>query len=95
MILTKTHEPCPMCSFMIREHKIKKVVFALPSPFMGGHSKWNILADTELSHFSPFFASPPKVIGPILEKEAKAIFDKTPLWMFGTHAKEDKRFMVD
>lgn len=88
-------EPCPMCSFMIREHKVKKVVFALPSPFMGGHSKWNILADTELSHFSPFFASPPKVIGPILEKEAKAIFDKTPLWMFGTHAREDKRFMVD
>ncbi|MGY8847786.1 MAG: nucleoside deaminase, partial [Bacteroidia bacterium] len=24
-------EPCPMCSFMIREYKISRVVFALPS----------------------------------------------------------------
>lgn len=88
-------EPCPMCSFMIREHKIQKVVFALPSPFMGGYSKWDILADTELSHFPPFFASPPEVVGPVLEKEAKAVFDKTPLWMFGTHARDDKRFKGD
>ena len=32
-------EPCPMCAFMMREFKIKKLVFALASPFMGGYSK--------------------------------------------------------
>src|SRR5262245_44311989 len=41
-------EPCPMCSFMIREYKIKRVVFALPSLYVGGYSKWPILQDAEL-----------------------------------------------
>ena len=38
-------EPCPMCSFMAREYKLEKIVFAMPSPFMGGYSRWNILED--------------------------------------------------
>ncbi|MGE0793088.1 MAG: nucleoside deaminase [Candidatus Woesearchaeota archaeon] len=79
-------EPCPMCSFMIREYAIKKVVFALPSKFMGGYSKWNILQDEELSKFSDFFGKPPEVRCCILEKEAKKVFDKFPiLWMFGSN----------
>lgn len=81
-------EPCPMCSFMIREHKIERVVFALPSPFMGGYTKWNILEDPELAEFPPFFSAPPEVVGSVLEPEAKAVFDKTPLWMFGTNARK-------
>ena len=52
-------EPCPMCSFMIREYKIKRVVFALHSPFMGGFSKWPILADNGLSQLTPIFSNPP------------------------------------
>lgn len=71
---------------MIREHKITMVVFALPSPFMGGYSKWNILEDQELSQLTPFFSHKPEVIGSILEKEAKKVFDKTPWWMFGSDA---------
>jgi len=80
-------EPCPMCSFMIREHKIKKVVFALASPFMGGYTKWDILQDKELEKFEPYFGKPPEVVACLLEKEAKEIFDKTPLWMFGSDVK--------
>lgn len=80
-------EPCPMCSFMIREFKIKRVVFALPSLFVGGYSKWPILQDTELSSLKPIFSDPPEVLGGFMEKEAKAVMDKTPLWMFGTDAK--------
>ena len=80
-------EPCPMCSFMIREYKIERVVFALPSPFMGGYTKWNILEDPELAKFPPFFSEQPEVVGSVLESEAKAVFDKTPLWMFGTNAR--------
>lgn len=73
-------------------HKIDKVVFALPSPFIGGFSKWNILEDEELEKFPPFFAKQPEVIGSVLESEAKAVFDKTPLWMFGSNARNSESF---
>lgn len=82
-------EPCPMCAFMAREYKVSRVVFALPSPFVGGYTKWPILQDTEMTGFAPFFKEPPEVVSGVLEPEAKAVFDTTPLWMFGTHAREE------
>ena len=69
-------EPCPMCAFMMRELKFKRVVFALLSTCMGGYSKWNILEDKELLKFKPIFSNPPKVVTGILEKEALAVFEK-------------------
>lgn len=78
-----------MCAFMAREYKVSKIVYALPSPFMGGHSKWNIMEDKGLEQFPPFFASVPEVIGGVLEEEAKLVFDQTPMWMFGS--KPEKR----
>ncbi len=69
-------EPCPMCSFMMRELKFRKVVFALKSPYMGGHSKWNILEDQGLIRFKPVFSNPPEVIAGLLEDEAREIFKK-------------------
>lgn len=67
-------EPCPMCSFMIRELKFKKVVFALKSRYLGGFSKWNILKDPGLEKFKPFFAKPPEVIPSLLRAEAVKTF---------------------
>lgn len=67
-------EPCPMCSFLIRELKFKKVVYSLKSPYMGGHTKWNILEDPELEKFSPVFGKPPIVKSGLLEKEALKVF---------------------
>lgn len=84
-------EPCPMCAFMAREYKVSRVVFALPSPFMGGYSKWSILKDKDLSQFIPYFGNPPKIISGILETEAKKVFDKAGLWMFGSDAKETEK----
>lgn len=86
-ILYSNCEPCPMCSFMAREYKVTEVVYALPSPYMGGHSKWNIMEDHELEKFPPFFGKPPKVTGGLLESEAKAIFERAGLWMFGSNVK--------
>lgn len=76
-------EPCPMCSFMIREYKIKRVVFALHSPYMGGFSKWPILTDIGLSQLQPIFGEAPEIIGGYLEEEAQKVMDQSPLWMFG------------
>lgn len=69
-------EPCAMCSFLIREFKIKRVVFALPSPYMGGYSKWNILLDREISEFTSDFGAPPEVAAGICKDEAAAVFDE-------------------
>ncbi|MBD3790708.1 MAG: nucleoside deaminase [Campylobacterales bacterium] len=69
-------EPCPMCSFMIREQKIKEVVFALRTPHMGGYSRWDILQDKGLARYEPAFATPPNVITGVLEKEAAEQFEK-------------------
>lgn len=69
-------EPCPMCSFMIRELKLKKVVYSLPSPYMGGQNKWNILQDNELEQFSPPFFRPPVVVGGVLMNESLKVFRK-------------------
>jgi tRNA(adenine34) deaminase len=79
-------EPCPMCAFMIREFKIKRVVFALPSLYMGGYSKWSILQDEGLAAFKPIFSDPPEVCSGFMETEAKAVMDQTALWMFGSNA---------
>jgi tRNA(adenine34) deaminase len=81
-------EPCPMCSFMIREYKISRVVFALPSPYMGGYSKWDILQDGEISQFKPFFGKAPVVVPGYMEAESKAVMEGTPFWMFGSDVKK-------
>lgn len=82
-------EPCPMCSFMAREYKVSRVVYALHSPYMGGHSKWNIMEDEELEHFPPFFGSVPEVKGGVLEQEAAEVFMRSGLWMFGPKARAE------
>jgi len=71
-------EPCPMCAFMIREYKIKRVVFSLISPFMGGYTKWPILQDKELGKRINY-STPPIVRSSVLVREAHKILANTPL----------------
>src|ERR1041385_4801184 len=40
-------EPCPMCSFPIRETRIGRVVYAISSPMMGGFWTWDVPGDNE------------------------------------------------
>lgn len=72
-------EPCPMCSFMAREYKISRIVYAIPSPHMGGHSKWPILEDVTLQRLGGIFGAPPEIVGGFMEIEAKEVMAKTPL----------------
>ena len=68
-------EPCPMCSFPIRETRISRVVFAISSPMMGGLSKWNVLRDRELAQSMPeAFGPVPEVVVGLLRREAEQVW---------------------
>jgi tRNA(adenine34) deaminase len=65
-------EPCAFCSYAIRESRIARVVYGLRSPHMGGLSKWNVLADADLSDRMPdVFAPPPEIVPGVLWQEAE------------------------
>jgi tRNA(adenine34) deaminase len=74
-------EPCAFCCYAIRESRIRRVVFALSSPHMGGVSKWNVLADNDLNAAMPeVFAPPPEVVAGFMAKEAEqALIEWNPL----------------
>jgi tRNA(adenine34) deaminase len=68
-------EPCAYCSYAIRETRIGRVVYGLASPHMGGVSKWNVLADEDLSRSMPeVFASPPEIVADFMRAEAEAVW---------------------
>jgi tRNA(adenine34) deaminase len=68
-------EPCPMCSFPIREARIRRVVYAIRSPKMGGASRWNILRDSEISKAMPeAFGPVPEVISGFMGQEAAKVW---------------------
>ncbi len=65
-ILYTTHEPCIMCSYMIRHTKIPVVVSGLATGEIGGFSsKLPLLLDKTISKWP----APPTLINGILEKE--------------------------
>lgn len=44
-----THEPCIMCSYLIRHHKIPRIIYSNAVPFIGGAtSKFNILSTEDV-----------------------------------------------
>jgi tRNA(adenine34) deaminase len=74
-------EPCAFCSYAIRESRIRRVVYGLSSPHMGGLSKWNVLDDTDLSSAMPeVFAPPPEIVSGYMEAEVQqALIDWNPI----------------
>lgn len=78
-------EPCPMCSFPIRETRIGRVVYAISSPMMGGFSKWNVLGDNEISNVMPeVFGDKPEVAAGLHYREAAAVWQKwNPVFWLG------------
>jgi tRNA(adenine34) deaminase len=74
-------EPCAMCAFAIRESRIRRVVYGLSSPHMGGTTKWNILADMDLSRAMPeVYATPPEILSGYMEQEVEqALIEWNPL----------------
>lgn len=78
-------EPCAFCCYAIRESRIRRVVYGMRSPHMGGVSKWNVLADEDLSQAMPeVFAPPPEIVADFMGREAEeALIAASPLvWSF-------------
>ena len=68
-------EPCVMCSYCIRETRMRKVVYAIRSPIMGGYSKWKLLQDREISSAIPeVFGRVPEIAGAVMREEAEAVW---------------------
>lgn len=69
-ILFTTHEPCIMCSYVIRHHKIKQVVVGVRTGEVGGFSSaLPVLLDTTVTRW----AEPPVIIDGILEQACMAL----------------------
>ena len=69
--MVTTHEPCIMCSYVIRHHKIGLLIVGMTTGEIGGYSSaLPVLLDRTVSKW----AGPPKIIGKILEQECKALY---------------------
>jgi tRNA(adenine34) deaminase len=78
-------EPCAYCSYAIRETRIGRVVYGLRSPVMGGHSRWNIMADKGLSDRMPeVFAPPPAIMAGYMAKDSAEVLRawNPMIWQF-------------
>ena len=70
--MVTTHEPCIMCSYVIRHHKIALIIVGMPTGEIGGYSSvFPVLLDKTISRWS----DPPKIIDKILEQECKALHE--------------------
>jgi tRNA(adenine34) deaminase len=68
--LYTTHEPCIMCSYVIRHSKIKTVVMGVTTREIGGFSsQYPILKDTSIT----IWGAPPTVITGVLEDTCKGL----------------------
>jgi tRNA(adenine34) deaminase len=74
-------EPCVFCCYAIREARMRRVVYGLSSPHMGGVSKWNVLGDEDLSNAMPeVFAPPPEIVSGFMADEVeRSLIEWNPL----------------
>ena len=68
--MVTTHEPCIMCSYVIRHHKIKRIVVGVTTGEIGGYSSsLPVLLDQTIARWG----IPPQIIDKVLEEECKAL----------------------
>lgn len=68
--LYTTHEPCIMCSYVIRHYKIPRIIFGLSVDFIGGAtSDFKVLQTEDV----PKWGAKPEVIGGVCEEECRGI----------------------
>ena len=68
-----THEPCTMCSYLIRHHKIPQVIYGISVDFVGGFtSKFDVLSTEEV----PNWGKKPEVLGGFCETECRYLTEQ-------------------
>jgi len=69
-VLYTTHEPCIMCSYVIRHYGIGTIVYGLDSNFIGGiTSEFKVLTSESV----PAWGNAPRIIPNVLRKECEAL----------------------
>jgi len=67
-VMYTTHEPCIMCSYVIRHYKIPKIVYSLPVDFIGGDtSKFSVLKTEHV----PKWGKTPEIVSGICELDSQ------------------------
>ncbi len=69
-ILYSTHEPCLMCSYVIRHHRVSLVVVGMPVPEIGGFSSaYPLLTAQDIAIWS----DPPEIVQGVLKEACEAL----------------------
>ncbi len=64
--LYTTHEPCIMCSYVLRHHKIRTIVYGTSVDYIGGiTSELKVMMTTKV----PKWGEAPTIIGNVLKEE--------------------------
>lgn len=69
-VLFSTHEPCIMCSYLIRHHKISKLVYGVSVPLVGGQSSDFKILETETI---PKWGKKPEIETGLLQHECEIL----------------------
>lgn len=68
-----THEPCIMCSYVIRHHRIAEIVYGTSVPFIGGStSQFNVLSTQDVPKWGP----KPKIVTGICSDECNTLSEQ-------------------
>jgi tRNA(adenine34) deaminase len=71
--LYTTVEPCLLCSYVIRQSGLSRVVYGVPAGHLGGAtSPYALLTDAKLENWPP----PPEVVASVLAAECGALLRK-------------------
>lgn len=65
-----THEPCIMCSYLIRHHRISEIIFGSAVPLVGGLTSTFKILETE---DVPKWGNKPTIISGICQDECNAL----------------------
>lgn len=69
-IMYSTHEPCIMCSYVIRHHKVPKIIYSLSVSYIGGQtSKFSVLNTEHV----PKWGNKPEIITGICQQETELL----------------------
>ncbi len=72
-IMYTTHEPCIMCSYLIRHHIVPHIIYGTSVDYIGGcTSKFDILSTEEV----PKWENKPMITKGILETECKKLTEQ-------------------